>query len=317
MQLVDKNDGVLALHQFLHDGLQPLFELPAVFRAGHDQRKVERKNALVREERRHVAVGDALRQPFDDRRLANARLADQHGIVLRAAAQDLDGALELAFAADERVELTLHRRLRQIAAEFREQRSFFRPVHRHLLSRAASHLLAHGGKPQSAFQQDFRAKGFLLPQNSQEKVFRSHVLVSEPLGFFGGVVEDALALLAQGNFDRRGNAFANGDARFNFLADGFDRAVRAQEPVGESLILAHQPEQQMLGLDVRAAILAGLVPRKKDHSPRFLCVAFKHGSPTLPRDSAPGMCCRDCEHLCARSQLPVLQGKDAISTSRQ
>src|SRR5581483_5502285 len=30
MQFVDKNDGVLRLHQFLHDGLEPLFELSAI-----------------------------------------------------------------------------------------------------------------------------------------------------------------------------------------------------------------------------------------------------------------------------------------------
>ena len=62
VQLVDEDDGVLILHQLLHDGLQPLFELAAILRAGDDQRKIERQNALVGQERRHVAVGDALRQ---------------------------------------------------------------------------------------------------------------------------------------------------------------------------------------------------------------------------------------------------------------
>src|SRR5271157_3687773 len=33
MEFVDEDHGVLRLHQFLHDGLQPLFELPTVFRA--------------------------------------------------------------------------------------------------------------------------------------------------------------------------------------------------------------------------------------------------------------------------------------------
>src|SRR5712692_10120234 len=36
VQLVDEHDGVLALHQFLHDGLQPLFKLAAVLGARHD-----------------------------------------------------------------------------------------------------------------------------------------------------------------------------------------------------------------------------------------------------------------------------------------
>ena len=113
VQFVDEHDRVLALHQFLHDGLQPLFELPAILRSRHDQRKIERKDALVREERRNIAVGNALRQAFDDRRLAHAWFADQHRIVLRAPAKDLNGALEFAVSSYQRIELAFHRRLRQ------------------------------------------------------------------------------------------------------------------------------------------------------------------------------------------------------------
>ena len=145
VQFVDEDDRVLALHQFLHDSLQPFFELPAILRPGHDQRQIERENPLVREERRHVAIRDALRQPFDDRRLAHPRLADQDRIVLRAPAQNLNGALEFAVAPDQRIELSFHGRLRQIAAEFCQQGCFFGTVHGHLsFSRAASKFLAHG-----------------------------------------------------------------------------------------------------------------------------------------------------------------------------
>ena len=124
VQLVDEDDGVLILHQLLHDGLQALFELAAILGAGDDQRKIQRQNALVGEEGRHVAVGDALGQAFDDGGLADARLADQHRIVLGAAAQDLHHALELVVAADQRIEQAVHRGLRQIAAELAEQRAF-------------------------------------------------------------------------------------------------------------------------------------------------------------------------------------------------
>ena len=51
-----------------------------------------------------------------------------------------------------------------------------------------------------------------------------------------------------------------------------------KKPIGQRLVLAHQAEQQMLGLDVRAAVLAGLVAREKDHSSGFFRIAFKHGS---------------------------------------
>ncbi len=104
VQLVDEHDGVLALHQFFHDRLQPLFELAAVFRARHDQGKIEGKDALVRQEGRHIAVGNALRQALNDRGLADAGLADQHRIILGAPAQNLDDALDFAFAANERIQ---------------------------------------------------------------------------------------------------------------------------------------------------------------------------------------------------------------------
>ena len=58
----------------------------------------------------HFAVDDALRQAFDDRRLADAGLADQHRVVLGAPLQDLDRAADLVVAADHRVELAVRAR---------------------------------------------------------------------------------------------------------------------------------------------------------------------------------------------------------------
>ena len=55
------------------------------------------------------------RQPLGDRRLADARLADQHRIVLRPPAQHLHRAPDLLVAADDRVDLALARRLGQVA----------------------------------------------------------------------------------------------------------------------------------------------------------------------------------------------------------
>ena len=60
-------------------------------------------------------------RPFDDRRLADAGIADQHGVVLRAPREDLDHATDLLVAPDHRVELALLRGLRQVAAELLER----------------------------------------------------------------------------------------------------------------------------------------------------------------------------------------------------
>ena len=64
----------------------------------------------------HVAVDDPLGEALDDRGLADAGLADQHRVVLGAAAEDLDHATDLVVAADHRVELALRRGLGQVAA---------------------------------------------------------------------------------------------------------------------------------------------------------------------------------------------------------
>ena len=120
VQFVDEDDGILRLHQLFHDGLEALFELAAILGAGDDQRKVESQDALVGEERRNFAVGDALGQAFDDGGLADSGLADEHGIIFGAAAEDLDYAFDFAVAADQWIELAIHGGLGQVAGKLAE-----------------------------------------------------------------------------------------------------------------------------------------------------------------------------------------------------
>ncbi len=116
VHLVDEEDdrafggGDLVQHAF-----EPLLELAAVFRPGDQRAHVERQQLLVLQGFRHVAVDDALGEALDDGGLADARLTDQHRIVLGAAGEHLDGAADLLFAADHRIELFVARRLRQVA----------------------------------------------------------------------------------------------------------------------------------------------------------------------------------------------------------
>src|SRR5215469_1212856 len=118
-------------------------------------------------------------------------------------------------------------------------------------------------------------------------MFRAHVFVAQALGLFRSHVQNALALRAEGDFNGSGNTLANGDARFNLFSNGFDGALLAQETVSQGFVFAHQAEQQMLGLDIGAAILAGLVSGKKYYTTRFLCIAFEHVSSLLPRVPRP------------------------------
>ena len=117
MQLVDEQDRVLGAAHLVHDGLDPLFELAAVLGAGDHHREIQDDDPPVAQQLGHVAVDDHLGQALDDRRLAHARFAQQHGVVLGATRQDLDHAFDFVLAADDRVKLALPRQIGQVAPE--------------------------------------------------------------------------------------------------------------------------------------------------------------------------------------------------------
>ena len=115
MQLIDEaQDLAIRVDDFLHYRLQPVFELAAEFRARNHRAQIQRHQLLVLELIRHVAPDDALGEALHDGGLAHARLADQHRVVLGAAAQHLHHAADFVFAPDHRVELPLPRRFRQV-----------------------------------------------------------------------------------------------------------------------------------------------------------------------------------------------------------
>ena len=123
----------------------PRYLAPAIKRAD-----VERPDALALQSLRHVACDDALGEALGDRRLADAGLADQHRVVLRAAREHLDRAPDLLVAADHRVELARLGGGRQVAAELRQCLVGSLGILRrhplaaaHLLERAEERLAGH------------------------------------------------------------------------------------------------------------------------------------------------------------------------------
>ena len=180
VQLVDEEDDLaLGVRDLGEDGLQPLLELAAVLRAREQRADVERPDALALQALRHVAGDDPLREALGDRGLADARLADQHGVVLRPAREDLDDAADLLVAADDRVELARLGRLGQVAAELREGLV------------GALGVLARDA-PAAADLPDAREQ--LLARDDVEReqqVLRRDVVVLELAGLVVGAVEDA------------------------------------------------------------------------------------------------------------------------------
>ena len=94
---------------------------PRYFAPASMAREVEAVEGLVAQALGHVALDDALGEPLDDGRLADAGLADEHGVVLRAAAQHLHDAADLGVAADDGVELALAGAGREVGAVLRQR----------------------------------------------------------------------------------------------------------------------------------------------------------------------------------------------------
>ena len=115
MDLVDEEDDLpRSLGHFLENSLQPILELAAEFGAGDKRPHIQGDDPLVLECLRYVAVDDPLGEPLHDGRLADARLADQHGVVLRPPREDLHDPSDLLVAADDRVKGALSCQLIEI-----------------------------------------------------------------------------------------------------------------------------------------------------------------------------------------------------------
>jgi hypothetical protein len=106
----------VGLGDLLQHGLEPLLELAAVLRAGDHGAEVEADDALVLERLGTSPATIALREPLDDGGLADAGLADEHRVVLGAAAEHLHHAADLGVAADDGVEVAPARALGEVDA---------------------------------------------------------------------------------------------------------------------------------------------------------------------------------------------------------
>ena len=119
MQLIDEEDDLaVGLVNFFQDGFEAFFELAAELRAGEHRTEIERDDALVAQDLRHVALEDTASEAFDDSCLADAGFADQYRIVLGAAAEHLDDAANLLVAADDGIELAAAGEVGQVLGVF-------------------------------------------------------------------------------------------------------------------------------------------------------------------------------------------------------
>ena len=109
VHLVYDEDNIALLAYLLDQTLHAALKLAAELRTRDKRGEVEQEHLLILKLIGDVAHRDALRKPLCYSRFADARLADKAGVILLAAVQDLDNALQLLLAAYHAVELALTR----------------------------------------------------------------------------------------------------------------------------------------------------------------------------------------------------------------
>ncbi len=261
VDLVDEDDdAALVQRDLLEHGLEALLELAAVFRAGQQRRHVEHQHLLALERFRHLVVDDALGQALDDRRLADARLADQHRIVLGAPLQDLDRAADLVVAPDHRVELALARALGQVEAVFLQRLAL-------ALGLLVLDRLAAAHRLDGIFQRlalcavllEQSARLALVAGQGEQEHLGGDELVAGLLRFLVGDVQQVGQVaadrdLAAGALDLR-QAVDGGVERL------FQRrhvhAGALQQGGGAAILLVEQRQQQVLRLDDLVVVADG------------------------------------------------------------
>ena len=292
VQLVDEQDDVAALGDLLHHLLQALLELTAVLRPRHERGEVERVDLLVLQELGNLVRGDAGREALDDGGLADAGLPDQHGVVLLAPREDLHDALDLGLATHDGIELPFRRLLREVAPELVEELRVLCLLTLGGAARLAGLPAAGAGEHADDLvpdllrvgvevEQDARSDTFVLAHEPEQDVLGADVVVAERERLAECELEDLLRARRERDLTGRDLVTLADDAS-DLRAHLFHRDVELLEhPRGEALLLAQQPEQDVLGADVVVLECACLVLGEDDNLPGPLCEALEHVASTL------------------------------------
>ena len=269
VHLVDEDDEpALAAGDLLEHRLEPLLELTAELRAGDERAEVERHQGLVLERLGHVAVHHPLCEAFGNRRLADSGLADEDGVVLRAAGEHLNHAANLLIAPDHRIEFALACRLGEIPRELRQRLVL---VFRRLVGDRvrSSHRLERVEQSFSRDAERLEERGALRAfriGESQQDVLDGDVLIAERLRERLGAVEHLRQLATE---LRRGIALLRiarelGVERRAQLRDG--DAELLQDGNDDAILLVEHHAQEVCVVDER---ISGATRERERFGERF------------------------------------------------
>src|SRR5579859_334209 len=261
MQLIDEqNDLPFGLGDFLENGFQAVFKFAAEFCSSHERGKIQRHDAFCFEYVRNVTGNDALREAFDDGRLAHARFADQHRVVFGAPRQDLHHAANLFITANNRVKFLLSRQFRQVASIFLQRRVRGLRVLRRdaLVSSNTSQGLQNRLVRSSLLLQQLAGRVAIAFGNRQKKMFGGDRFIFETIGLLECLLED---VVERTTHVLLGEALHFGETRdlaFDFVGErlGVDTKAREQRR-HDAIRLRHERGQQVHRLNLLILVPGG------------------------------------------------------------
>ena len=301
VQLVDEQDGVLGAAHLVHDGLDALLELAAVLGAGHHHGQVEHDDAAVAQQVGHVAFDDLLGEALDDGGLADAGFAEEHGVVLGAAAEDLDDAVDFVGPADDRVELALAGEFREVAPKLSRAGVLLLPLlacrsprtaaaffGRHIVPQKIQDFLTHVFQLETEVHQDLGGHALLFPEQPQEQVFGADVVVVEVPGLFDGVFDDFLGPRRLGQLAHRHHVRAGLHDLFDLQTNLAEVDVEVFEDIGgDAGAFFDQAQENVLRADVLVVEALGLLVGQLHHFAGAIRETFIHSSRLRQSASPP------------------------------
>mmetsp|Transcript_16461 Transcript_16461/g.31047 ORF Transcript_16461/g.31047 Transcript_16461/m.31047 type:complete len:324 (+) Transcript_16461:1521-2492(+) len=212
VDLVDHQNDLLLRVQHLFDHvLQSLLKLSTVAGSSQQHGQVQLDDSLALQQFRNVAGNDLLGQALGNSRLSDARLSDQHWIVLLPSCQNLDGALQFRLTAHKRIHLAFLRGLSQVISELFQRHRLARTAaaggHTNeasllLLLQFLDDLFRHLLWVHAQLLQNLDTISISLFQEGEQNVSGVNGVGIQSLCFLNAIAENSLGCRSEGNLYR-------------------------------------------------------------------------------------------------------------------
>ncbi len=290
MELIDEEDDVPRGHDLVEDGFEALFELPPVLGTGDDGGHIELDDLLVGEEGGDFPAGDALGQALHDGGLAHPGLAHEDGVVLFAAAEDLDHPLELPFPSDHGVKEAGGGLLHEVAAELPKlARQAGRGRADPRGPPAGREILPHRAQIHPVGPEDLGRRALALPQDGKKEVLGLDGLRAIPAGLLVGQFHHPLEPLS--GLELIGRNVDAAAALLPLHIPGhpiIGEAFGDEEAADAASLLAQGRKKQVLRAHIAVAPLRGLLLGQGQKLHGLLGELLVHGNKLLQRLYRPG-----------------------------